>query len=634
MDIIISPFFPVHWILLVTAGVLAFVWYVERTLLSQWLLGGLIVLLGLLALKPAIVSQTIVTPDKPVTVVFENGLSQLRDGIESEARDLVGRLSDRLPGAQVRVVPLDGRWERPPVFRDYNRLSRDRSTEGSLRIVVGSGRHTRPGIGPDISTAQTGYRAHLRVTDADTSVASIRSVKPVIQRSSPGSSSWRFNVTEADRLTSPVLRIREGDQVIRRRSISGADNLTVTVETPERGQGQYYFVAELLAEGDTGLPVGHPRRTGLGLSISEDRRRVRLNGTRPGWSTGWWGRKINGFGEWETDYRYRNFSAEADGDPSRSPDVVVYKGFPESDGAMNQFRSAVEDSARLLWIPDDPTAGGRWVESALELVGLRSNGTPVSRQGQFQPRLTDAAGESFPSLARYDYVISSSPPVSRVVGNIVPGESYQTVLEAGSSPMLAVSDRRGIALLLSPRFHRWAMTWGRLGRPDVGGELAREIIGKMMRTDDQQTRRLDRRWTRAGDPVTVRGRSDTAPLVVRSGDRESEDYTFEDGQLTFSRPGRYRVTEPGSNWSESILVVEPDEERIPEGGLLVRDLATEETTFSSRTELLNWAEGAWEEQSRERRQRLVGWNHFMVLILLVGLLAGTWISRDRGGRWW
>jgi hypothetical protein len=633
LDFVISPFFHPLLIVVVTTLSLAWVLWQEVHRIAKGILGVLVVLLGVIALRPALVTRSAVPPSEPVQITYENSVTALREGTRSRARKLANRLEGQLNGATVNVAPLDDRWDSPPVFRDYNRLEVGTYSRSSLHVIVGDGRHTRSGAVPRLPAAGRRYRALLRAEDSrDTQVPSVRISDPVRRMNTEGRTTWNVVLQHADQLAEPQLVIRDEDRVINRRSVEAVRSQRLRVSTPRRGRGQYYFEAALVDREDTRFPPGNPRRTGVGLTVDQDRQRVLVSSQYPEWPSGWWGRAVAQFGSWEVDYHHRSLERGGSEETSRA-DVVVYHGFPTSTEGVNQFRKFVEGAPRVLWIPREPDENDR-VESTLDVLGLSGPGPPVVRKGQFQWTISEDADLLFPALSRYNYLLRSSPPLSSLVTNVDTGGAYRTVLRAGSRPVLGISEARGVAILRSPGFHRWAMTWGQLGRPEVGGELAREFVAKLMRMrSGEGGRRLGRRWIMAGSPVTIRRGSDTVPISVTSPWMDDGAGTIAGNQLTFSRPGLYTVEGEvgGTAFSESIIVIEPEEERLPGRGQYVRSLVGEEGTFRTIDAVETWAREAWQERTRERRRRLMGWNHFAVLLVLASLLTGAWFLRDRGG---
>lgn len=617
------------WLLLFLGGLLLVVVYYRA---ENWrdvtFACGFVFVLLLAGFQVKLVDYSHRYPAAPIKLVYENSPRALRSGARQTALKINDKLKT-LPGATVKVHRLDARWSTVPVFRDYNQLQEQFSAADPLQIIVGSGRHTAPVSKPLLADSPPTRRALYRPeTTAETAV--LRVAKPVQRLDYPGQVEWTFRLSGLADMEAPELVLKSAEGAVRRRELAPTGQFReVKLTSPRCEKGVHYFEAQLLDNGETGLPAGHARRSGVGVVVSDLKKELLIVDEHPRWRSGWWGRQLKEVDNWAVTYSYR--APEFEHSAGSQPDQVLYFGFPNDRAALAELRRWTKADIPLLFFADRPDTG-QLLASTLKTLGFPNEQQPLFRSGEFSPRLAGNWVDQFSALARFENSLNSAPPFRRLLVNLEPGP-FEPLLEAEGEFIFGLHPDRPLGFLASDDFHNLGLQWGRFGRPEVGGKLARSIVQKLFQVRPAEGKSIiNRRHIRAGEPIRL-ARRQGRKLEVSGPVKKQFSGPELPPQVYFPRPGKYRLEyedDQGHELSTSLLVVEPEAERFSDGTERSASLVRESRVFHSLPELLSWARAVWQQRKQRQQEVRMSWNHPLVLLLGVGLLTLLWHRRSSG----
>ncbi len=615
---LIDPLFSPWVVIFIFLGLIFLAWKAAEGTLELFCLWGTLSILLLVGLQVSYHTVNRLPPAHEIQVISENFVRENEaDQIDHLRRDL-----KKQPGAEnIRFKPLDRRWERRPVFEDYNRLI-EKTGDYPVEIIVGRGRHTAvsPGYFSPRNIADSPPRRLLLEPDSTAGDGLLKLEKPVVSSDSPRPVTWRVEISRLEDLEEPRLVLWKGGEIVRELSPPAPEGV-VEISSPELEEGVHYFTIGLLEKEEDRQSVPPKRRASAGAIIEDFSRRLLVVDDVPSWRSGWWGRKINSLQNWEVDYHYREFDRERPG----PADVVLYFGFPTSGSQLDDFSRLRENSGFLFVIHDIEAALS--VPRTLQELGVDGREI-VRRRGEFEISLPSEAAEVFPPLLAFSRQLEVAPPVDHFYH--LPGlEDYSSLLEADGQFILGFIEDHAGGILAYPDFHRLAMRWGELGYERAGGELAREIIQKLEREHvEEEGRLIDRRWVFAGEKFSL-GREISQLQLESPVEREWLDEPPE--ELSFPRPGKYNFSyrRDGEEFTEQLLVVESDRMRHPEGAKRIEGLVSPENVFDSPARVVDRARELWEESHRKQKVEIFNWGNPLLLVMAGIFLTLGWLLADR-----
>ncbi|MGM0381045.1 MAG: hypothetical protein ACQEP7_03580 [bacterium] len=622
MKFTIDPIFSAWILVLIFTGLAGLIFRSCKTKTEFFLqLVGAAVLF-LIGLQFSFTAVELVAPEKPVKIVRENFSGGDYKQLDGKVDELSRKLRSELGDENLKVESLDNRWDTRPVFDDYNLLA-EKLSGFPVEIIAGWGRHTgvNPGYFTDRGIADSPARRALLVPDSSPARGGLETEEPVIYRDSPGKVQWPVDVRVSDRLNNPRLVLKREGRVVKENSSPSSGRLRFI--SPEQDEGRHYFTLELLQGDEKRLPAGHRRRLSVGAIVEDYTRRLLIVDAAPTWRSGWWGRKIKGLEGWEVEYHYRR-RAETSSPPEA--DVVLYFGFPESRGALEQLKVLLAREAGFLFVPSEIDSQGL-ARSAMQEFGVKFEQI-IRRRGQFSLSLAEKVSSYFPALLAFNRQVEAAPPLEFYYGGLK-GDDYRAILKAGEDMIFSLHQEQARGIITYPDFHRLAMSWGKMGYPETGKKIAREIVQKLERKNQREEGELfDRGWVFAGERIEPA--QDLAGLALREPyERKWPGQPPE--SMAFARPGNYRFEfqQEGEKFTRNLLVVESNEMRNPEEEAIIENLVQEENIFDSVPAVVRWTKKNWKNKHREKEVEIFNWSHPILLLLAGVSLAGSWFIRDR-----